>query len=152
MLDHRGKASQIRLTRIQETYLFSAACSELNTEVKNNRRIAEEELRQQRTHLQHEVDILTQSLNQEIATLNDTVKGMYNDRKQAVREEQKAMDSAVSCFGRVGVDEQILICDRFKKSATRLVLTSHPTPRLTLKAYDGSSSGALFSASFSWLS
>ncbi|KAJ4144748.1 hypothetical protein LMH87_003619 [Akanthomyces muscarius] len=78
-----------------ETYLFSAACSELNTEVKNNRRIAEEELRQQRTHLQHEVDILTQSLNQEIATLNDTVKGMYNDRKQAVREEQKAMDSAI---------------------------------------------------------
>ncbi|ATY66713.1 hypothetical protein A9K55_000546 [Cordyceps militaris] len=78
-----------------ETYLFSAACSELNTEVKNNRRIAEEELRQQRTHLQHEVDILTQSLNQEVATLNDTVKGMYNDRKQAVREEQKAMDSAI---------------------------------------------------------
>ncbi|KAM0665473.1 hypothetical protein MY8738_006144 [Beauveria namnaoensis] len=78
-----------------ETYLFSAACSELNTEVKNNRRLAEEELRQKRTHLQHEVDILTQSLNQEVATLNDTVKGMYNDRKQAVREEQKAIDSAI---------------------------------------------------------
>lgn len=90
----KKKANEYANTK--ETYLFSAACSELNTEVKNNRRIAEEELRQQRTHLQHEVDILTQSLNQEIATLNDTVKGMYNDRKQAVREEQKAMDSAVS--------------------------------------------------------
>lgn len=94
------------LIKLQETYLFSAACSELNTEVKNNRRIAEEELRQQRTHLQHEVDILTQSLNQEVATLNDTVKGMYNDRKQAVREEQKAMDSAVSLISYAEFDNK----------------------------------------------
>lgn len=52
-------------------------------------------MRQQRTHLQHEVDILTQSLNQELLTLNDNVRGMFNDRKMAVREEQKAVDSAV---------------------------------------------------------
>ncbi|KAM7202293.1 putative moz protein represents a chromatin-associated acetyltransferase [Naviculisporaceae sp. PSN 640] len=78
-----------------ETYLFRAACSELSTEVKNNRRVADEQMRQQRTHLQHEVDILTQRLNQELQTLNDNVRGMFNDRRMAVREEQKAADSKI---------------------------------------------------------
>lgn len=78
-----------------ETYLFRAACAELSTEVKNNRRIADEQLRQQRTVLQHEVDNTTQVMNQELLTLNDNVKGMFNDRKMAVREEQKAAESAV---------------------------------------------------------
>ncbi|KAK1751599.1 hypothetical protein QBC47DRAFT_350706 [Echria macrotheca] len=78
-----------------ETYLFKAACSELSTEVKNNRRVADEHLRQQRTLLQHEADILTQQLNQELAKLNDSVRGMFNDRRMAVREEQKAVDSRI---------------------------------------------------------
>lgn len=78
-----------------ETYLFRAACAELSTEVKNNRRIADEALRQQRTILQHEVDNTTQVMNQELLTLNDNVRGMFNDRKMAVREEQKAAESAV---------------------------------------------------------
>ncbi|KAI9166669.1 hypothetical protein HJFPF1_02783 [Paramyrothecium foliicola] len=78
-----------------ETYLFRAACSELSTEIRNNRRLQDEQIRQQRTHLQHEVDILTQSMNQELLTLNDNVKGMFNDRRMVVREEQKAMDSRV---------------------------------------------------------
>jgi hypothetical protein len=67
----------------------------LNTEIKNNRRLEEEQLRQQRTHLQHEVDILNQSLNQEVHALNDNVRGSFNDRKMAVREEQKVVESAV---------------------------------------------------------
>lgn len=78
-----------------ETYLFSAACSELSTEIKNNRRLSDEQTRQERTHTQHEVDILTQSLNQELLTLADNVRGMFNDRKMAAREEQKGVDSAV---------------------------------------------------------
>ncbi|KAK2014792.1 hypothetical protein LZ32DRAFT_509687, partial [Colletotrichum eremochloae] len=78
-----------------ETYLFRAACSELSTEVKNNQKLADEEMRQKRTLLQHEVDILAQSLNQELLTLNDNVRGMFNDRKMAVREEQKAGDSVI---------------------------------------------------------
>ncbi|KAL2874138.1 hypothetical protein SGCOL_010726 [Colletotrichum sp. CLE4] len=78
-----------------ETYLFRAACSELSTEVKNNQKLADEEMRQKRTLLQHEVDILTQGLNQELLTLNDNVRGMFNDRKMAVREEQKAGDSVI---------------------------------------------------------
>lgn len=79
-----------------ETYLFRAACAELSTEVKNNRRIAEEHLRQERTILQHEVDNTTQTLNQELLTLNDNVRGMFNDRKMAVREEQKKAEGTVS--------------------------------------------------------
>jgi len=78
-----------------ETYLFRAACSELSAEVHNNRRVADEALRQQRTHLQHEVDILTQHLNQELLTLTDSVRGMFNDRRMAVREEQKTVESRV---------------------------------------------------------
>jgi hypothetical protein len=80
-----------------ETYLFRAACSELSAEVHNNRRVADEQTRQQRTLLQHEVDILAQRLNQELLTLNDSVRGMFNDRRMVVREEQKALESRV-CF------------------------------------------------------
>lgn len=81
----------------QETYLFRAACSELSTEIKNNRRLQDEEMRQQRTHLQYEVDILTQSLNQELLTLTDNVRGVFNDRKMVVSQEQKTVESAV-CY------------------------------------------------------
>jgi hypothetical protein len=84
-----------------ETYLFRAACSELHQEIKNNRRLQDEQMRQQRTHLQHEVDILAQSLNQEVAALNDQTRGMFNDRRMAVREEQKTQDSAVCLFFRL---------------------------------------------------
>ncbi|KAK4165347.1 hypothetical protein QBC43DRAFT_315772 [Cladorrhinum sp. PSN259] len=78
-----------------ETYLFRAACSELSAEVRNNRRVSDEALRQQRTLLQHEVDILTQRLNQDLMTLTDNVRGMFNDRRMAVREEQKAVESRI---------------------------------------------------------
>lgn len=67
----------------------------MSTEIKNNRRLQEEQMRQQRTHLQHEIDILTQTLNQEVLKLNDSVRGLFNDRNMTVREEQKAVESAV---------------------------------------------------------
>ncbi|OAA66004.1 hypothetical protein SPI_02791 [Niveomyces insectorum RCEF 264] len=78
-----------------EAYLFKAACAELSIEVRNNRRRADEQMRQQRTLLQHEVDIAAQSVSQELVALNDVVRGLFNDRKMAVREEQKALDSAI---------------------------------------------------------
>jgi len=109
-----------------ETYLFRAACSELSTEVRKNRRVADESMRQQRTLLQHEVDILTQSLNQEVLTLNDNVKGMFNDRRMAVREEQKAAESAV-CLSFYFGDEVFKRCantwgNRSSSSTTRSAL------------------------------
>ncbi|KAI1374609.1 hypothetical protein F4677DRAFT_425568 [Hypoxylon crocopeplum] len=78
-----------------ETYLFRAACSELSAEVKNNRRAADETTRQQRTQLQHEVDIISQRMSQDLMTLKDDVKGMFNDRRMNVREEQRTMESAI---------------------------------------------------------
>ncbi|KAI2626694.1 hypothetical protein GGR54DRAFT_481060 [Hypoxylon sp. NC1633] len=78
-----------------ETYLFRAACSELSAEVKNNRKAADETTRQQRTLLQHEVDIVSQRMSQDLMTLKDDVKGMFNDRRMNVREEQRAMESDI---------------------------------------------------------
>ncbi|ETS76069.1 hypothetical protein PFICI_13013 [Pestalotiopsis fici W106-1] len=89
-----------------ETYLFRAACSELSSEVVNNQRKADEESRQQRTLLQHEVDILNQKLSQDLMTLRDDVKGMFNDRKMAVREEQRRMEGAIQ---QVNLDISVIL-------------------------------------------
>jgi hypothetical protein len=53
-------------------------------------------MRRERTLLQHEFDILGQKLTQELLTLKDDLKGMFNDRKMDVRTEQRSMESAVS--------------------------------------------------------
>ena len=52
-------------------------------------------MRIDRAHLQHEVDILNQKLTQDSVTLKDDLSGMFNDRKMAVRMEQRGMDSAI---------------------------------------------------------
>ena len=53
-------------------------------------------MRRERTLLQHEVDILNQKLTQELLTLKDDLKGMFDDRKMSVRMEQRAMESKVN--------------------------------------------------------
>ena len=78
-----------------ETYLFRAACSELRTEISNNRKAETEKMRTERTQLQHEVDLLRQQLDQESATLKDNLKGQFDDRKMTVRQEQRTMDTKV---------------------------------------------------------
>lgn len=148
-----------------ETYLFQAACAELSAEVMNSRRVADEGLRQQRTMLQHEVDNTSQALNQELLTLKDDVKGMFNDRKMAVREEQKAAESAVSPFplldptmlypGSFVVDIYIDLADlpdRSNKLPTRSASRSTVTPSLRSRACAGSSPAAPSSACSSWWS
>lgn len=79
-----------------ETYLFRAACSELRTEVGNTRKAEVERMRSERNQLQHEVDILSQKLGQETSHLKDELKGLFDDRKMAVRNEQRHMESLVS--------------------------------------------------------
>ena len=54
-------------------------------------------MRRERTLLQHENDILNQKLTQELQSLRDELKGMFDDRKMHVRTEQRAMDSGVRC-------------------------------------------------------
>ncbi|KAI9718904.1 MAG: hypothetical protein M1812_003788 [Candelaria pacifica] len=78
-----------------ETYLFRAACSELRTEIQNNRKAESDKMRTERSQLQHEVDILNQKLTQELLTLKDDLKGMFNDRKMAVRMEQRSTESSI---------------------------------------------------------
>ncbi|KAK8212697.1 hypothetical protein HDK77DRAFT_487322 [Phyllosticta capitalensis] len=78
-----------------ETYLFRAACSELRTEVGNNRKAENERMLTQRNQLQHEVDILGQRLGQETGNLKDELKGMFDDRGMAVRMEQRSMETKI---------------------------------------------------------
>ena len=78
-----------------ETYLFRAACSELKTEIGNGRKAEMERMRTERAQLQHEVDILGQRLGQETGTLKDELKGLFDDRKMAVRQEQRQMETKV---------------------------------------------------------
>ncbi|KAF7190115.1 hypothetical protein HII31_08446 [Pseudocercospora fuligena] len=78
-----------------ETYLFRAACAELKTEVMARRKAEQEKMRTERNQLQHEVEILTQRLGQESAALKDELKGMFDDRKMAVRNEQRSVEAKV---------------------------------------------------------
>ena len=78
-----------------ETYLFRAACAELTTEVMRRRTREHEQMRTGRDQLQHEVEILSQRLGQETATLKDELKGLFDDRKMAVRNEQRDMESKI---------------------------------------------------------
>lgn len=79
-----------------ETYLFRAACSELKTEIGNRRRGEMERMRSDRNQLQHELDILGQRLGQETSGLREELKGLFDDRKMAVRQEQRSMESKVT--------------------------------------------------------
>lgn len=92
-LARRGLVSKSNVEN--ETYLFRAACSELRTEIQNNRKGEMEKLRTQRAQLEHEVDILNQKMTQESSNVKDELKGMFDDRKMAVRIEQRSMESSV---------------------------------------------------------
>ena len=92
-LARRGLVSKSNVEN--ETYLFRAACSELRTEIQNNRKAEMEKLRTQRAQLEHEVDILQQKMAQETSNLKDELKGMFDDRKMNARMEQRSMESRV---------------------------------------------------------
>ena len=78
-----------------ETYLFRAASSELRTEVQNLRSATTTKMRAERAQLQHEVDILNQKMTQESMNVKDNLKGMFDDRKMAVRMDQREMESKI---------------------------------------------------------
>lgn len=54
-----------------------------------------EKMRSERAQLQHEVDILNQKLTQDLLTLKDDLKGLFDDRKMAVRMEQRTMEGRI---------------------------------------------------------
>lgn len=78
-----------------EQYLFKAACSELQQSLQTARNAEIQRQRSSRTQLQHEVDILSQRLNQELTGLKDDLKGMFNDHKMTTRELMRSLDTAI---------------------------------------------------------
>lgn len=93
MLARQGLVSKSNVEN--ETYLFRAACAELKTEIGNLRTGEVERMRTERNQLQHEVDILGQKLGQETGSVKDDLKGLFDDRKMAVRQEQRGMETKV---------------------------------------------------------
>lgn len=78
-----------------EEYLFKAACSELRSSLESSRHLEVERQRSSRTQLQHEVDILNMRITQELAKMNDDLKGMWNDHKMTTREQQQGQDTGI---------------------------------------------------------
>jgi hypothetical protein len=78
-----------------EEYLFKAACSELRSSLEASRHLEVERQRSSRTQLQHEVDILNMRITQELAKMNDDLKGMWNDHKMTTREQQQGQDTGI---------------------------------------------------------
>jgi len=101
-----------------ETYLFRAACSELKTEIGNARKGEMERMRTERGQLQHEVDILGQRLGQETSALRDELKGLFDDRKMAVRQEQRHMETKV-CLPMSLCRIRLTFGNRSKSSTTK---------------------------------
>lgn len=112
-----------------ESYLFKAACSELKTEIMNNRKAEMEKMRAQRTQLQHEVDVLNMKVDQQLKTMREELKGQFDDRKMNVKMEQRTMESRVR-IARGLACGQFTDCDlhRYKRSTTGSPSSSTPMP------------------------
>ena len=79
-----------------ESYLFRAACSEMKTTLQSTRHSETLKQRSQRASLQHEYDILNQKVTQDLMTLKEDLKGLFNDRKLGLQEEKRKIDSKIS--------------------------------------------------------
>lgn len=78
-----------------ESYLFRAAISELRTTLQTARHSEAEAQRSQRAQLQHENDILNQKVTQDLLTLREDLKGLFNDRKLGLQEDKRKIDSKI---------------------------------------------------------
>lgn len=88
-----------------ETYLFRAACSELKTTMQTSRFMEAQKQRSQRAQLQHEYDILNQKVGNDIASMREELKGMFNDRKLGLAEEKRRVDGKIQNLSyRISVD------------------------------------------------
>ncbi|KIW70821.1 hypothetical protein PV04_03060 [Phialophora macrospora] len=79
-----------------ESYLFRAACSEMKTTLQTTRHSETLKQRSQRAQLQHEFDILNQKVTQDLMTLKEELKGLFNDRKLGLQEDKRKIDSKIS--------------------------------------------------------
>ncbi|OCT50513.1 hypothetical protein CLCR_07192 [Cladophialophora carrionii] len=79
-----------------ESYLFRAACSEMKTTLQTTRHSETLKQRSQRAQLQHEFDILNQKVTQDLLSLKEELKGLFNDRKLGLQEDKRKIDSKIS--------------------------------------------------------
>ncbi|KAK5096888.1 hypothetical protein LTS08_007378 [Lithohypha guttulata] len=88
-----------------ETYLFRAACSELKTTMQTSRFMEAQKQRSQRAQLQHEYDILNQKVGNDVASMREELKGMFNDRKLGLADEKRKVDGKIQSLSyRISVD------------------------------------------------
>lgn len=78
-----------------EAYLFRAACSELRTTLQTARHSEMLKQRSHRAQLQHESDLLNQKVTQDMTTMREELKGMFNDRKLGLEEQKRQIDSKI---------------------------------------------------------
>jgi flagellar motility protein MotE (MotC chaperone) len=82
-----------------EAYLFRAACSELRTTLQTARHSEMLKQRSQRAQLQHESDLLNQKVSQDLMTMREELKGMFNDRKLGLEEQKRQVDGRIQALG-----------------------------------------------------
>ena len=78
-----------------EAYLFRAACSELHTTLQTARHSEMLKQRSGRSQLQHETDLLNQKVTQDLMTMREELKAMFNDRKLSLEEEKRKVDGKI---------------------------------------------------------
>ena len=78
-----------------EAYLFRAACSELRTTLQTARHSEMLKQRSGRSQLQHESDLLNQKVTQDLMTMREELKAMFNDRKLSLEEEKRKVDGKI---------------------------------------------------------
>ncbi|RMZ74993.1 hypothetical protein DV737_g5544, partial [Chaetothyriales sp. CBS 132003] len=78
-----------------EAYLFRAACSELRTTLQATRHSEILKQRSQRAQLLHESDLLSQKMTQDLSSMREELKGMFNDRKLGLAEEKRRLDGKI---------------------------------------------------------
>lgn len=78
-----------------EAYLFRAACSELRTTLQTQRHSEMLKQRSQRAQLQHESDLLNQKVTQDLMTMREDLKGMFNDRKLGLEEQKRQVSGKI---------------------------------------------------------
>ncbi|KAL8744338.1 MAG: hypothetical protein Q9190_003410 [Brigantiaea leucoxantha] len=116
-----------------ELYLFRAACSELRTEILNSRKTQRQRASSELSHLQHQVEILSQTLAQESSALKEDLGGMLNDRKMAVRMEQQAVDQAIQELN-YKITVQLMSGSKSEVEGLRWVLTRRTAIAIAIMA------------------
>lgn len=94
-LDYAKQSLTSKSDEENESYLFKAACSELQQSLQTARNSEVQRQRASRGQLEHEIDILSQRLTQELSGMKDDIKGMFNDHKMTTREQQRTIDTSV---------------------------------------------------------